>query len=44
MEKREVVREALKFKDIPYVPWHFKLTVEAKDKLLEGISHDPTFT
>jgi len=35
MEKREVVKRALNFRDIPYVPWHFKFTVEAKDKLKE---------
>ncbi len=35
MEKREIVKRVLAFKEIPYVPWHFKFTVEAKDKLLE---------
>jgi uroporphyrinogen decarboxylase len=35
MEKREVVKRALQFQDIPYVPWHFKFTVEAKDKLIK---------
>ena len=34
MEKREIVLRALNFQDIPYVPWHFKFTVEAKEKLL----------
>jgi uroporphyrinogen decarboxylase len=34
MEKREVVKRALAFKEIPYVPWHFKFTVEAKEKLI----------
>ena len=34
MDKREVIKRALAFKEIPYVPWHFKFTVEAKDKLL----------
>jgi uroporphyrinogen decarboxylase len=34
MEKREIVIRAITFKEIPYVPWHFKFTVEAKDKLL----------
>jgi len=34
MEAREIVKRALTFKEIPYVPWHFKFTVEAKDKLL----------
>lgn len=33
MEKREVVRNALLFKEIPYVPWSFKFTAEAKNKL-----------
>lgn len=37
MGKREVVISALNFKEIPYVPWHFKLTVEARDKLLEHL-------
>jgi uroporphyrinogen decarboxylase len=35
MEKREVVKRALSFKSIPYVPWHFKFTIEAKEKLLD---------
>ncbi len=34
MEKREIVKKVLTFKEIPYVPWHYKFTVEAKDKLL----------
>ena len=35
MGKREIVKRALAFKEIPYVPWHFKFTVEARDKLLD---------
>lgn len=35
MNKREVVRRALNFRDIPYVPWHFKFTAEAREKLME---------
>jgi len=35
MEKREVIRRALNFKPVPYVPWHFKFTVEAREKLVE---------
>lgn len=35
MEKREVVKRALNFEAIPYTPWHFKFTKEAKDKLLD---------
>lgn len=38
MEKREIVKRSLGFKEIPYVPWHFKFTVEAKDKLLEYLN------
>jgi len=38
MEKREVIRRALNFKPIPYVPWHFKLTVEAREKLIEYLN------
>jgi uroporphyrinogen decarboxylase len=34
VEKREIVSRTLKFQDIPYVPWHFKFTVEAKEKVL----------
>ncbi len=34
MNKREVVINALQFKDIPYVPWGFRFTVEARKKLL----------
>lgn len=33
MEKRELVKSALNFKDVPYTPWHFKFTLEAKGKL-----------
>ena len=35
MEKREIVKRALTFKELPYVPWHFKFTMEAKDKLVD---------
>ena len=35
MEKREVVKRALHFQGIPYVPWHFKFTVEAREKLIK---------
>jgi len=37
MGKREIVISALNFNEIPYVPWHFKLTMEARDKLLEHL-------
>lgn len=33
MEKRDVVKRALNFESIPYTPWHFKFTKEAKDEL-----------
>ena len=33
MEKREVVRKALNFEPVPYVPWSFRFTREAEDKL-----------
>ncbi len=32
--KRDVVKHALLFKDIPYVPWSFRFTAEAKIKLV----------
>ena len=38
MEKREIVKRALNFDKIPYTPWHFKFTKEAKDKLLEYLN------
>jgi uroporphyrinogen decarboxylase len=38
MEKREVVKRALNFREIPYIPWHFKFTVEAMDKLKEYLN------
>ncbi len=38
MEKREIVKRSLAFKEIPYVPWQFKFTVEAKDKLLDYLN------
>lgn len=34
MNKREIVTKALNFQEIPWVPWHFKFTLEAKEKLL----------
>ena len=37
MTKREVVKRALDFKEIPYVPWSFRFTKEAKDLLQEYI-------
>jgi hypothetical protein len=30
MEKREVVKRVLNFREIPSVKWHFKLTMEAR--------------
>lgn len=33
MEKREIVKRALLFQEIPYVPWSFRFTAEAKNKL-----------
>ena len=35
MTKREVVIKVLEHKRPPYVPWHFGLTVEAKQKLVD---------
>lgn len=37
MTKREVVKRALRFKKIPYVPWSFRFTREIKDVLQEYI-------
>ena len=33
MTKREVVKAAMEFKEIPYVPWSFRFTKEAKELL-----------
>lgn len=42
MQKREIVTRALNFQEIPYVPWHFKFTVEAREKLLNYLNgRDP---
>jgi len=38
MTKREIIYNTLKFKDIPYVPWHFRFTLEAREKLLEYLN------
>jgi uroporphyrinogen decarboxylase len=38
MTKREIIFNTLKFKDIPYVPWHFRFTLEAREKLLEYLN------
>ncbi len=35
MNKRDVVRAAVEFQDIPYVPWSFKFTLEPKEMLIE---------
>ena len=35
MTKREIVHSALKFQSPPYVPWSFRFTREAKDKLIK---------
>ncbi len=33
MEKRDLVKRALMFQEIPYVPWSFRFTAEARKKL-----------
>ncbi|HNR41341.1 MAG TPA: uroporphyrinogen decarboxylase family protein [Bacteroidales bacterium] len=38
MQKREIVTRALNFRDMPYVPWHFKFTVEAREKVLNYLA------
>lgn len=38
MQKRELVKRALNFQDTPYVPWHFKFTVEAREKVLNYLN------
>jgi uroporphyrinogen decarboxylase len=40
MDKREVVKKTLAFKEVPYVPWHFKFTVEAREKLLDYLKNE----
>jgi len=35
MNKREIVREAIECRPVPYVPWACGFTVEAADKLIE---------
>lgn len=40
MTKREVVQRALEFKDIPYVPWSFRFTKEAKEILEEHLGDE----
>jgi uroporphyrinogen decarboxylase len=37
MTKREVVKRALNFEDIPYVPWSFRFTKEAKEIMQDHI-------
>lgn len=34
MDKREIVKKALMFQEIPYVPWSFRFTSEARKKLV----------
>lgn len=38
MQKREIVTRALNFREIPYVPWHFKFTAEAREKVLNYLA------
>jgi uroporphyrinogen decarboxylase len=33
INKREVIKLVMDKKDVPYVPWHFSFTIEAKEKL-----------
>ena len=37
MTKRDVVKRALNFEDIPYVPWSFRFTKEARELLQDHI-------
>jgi uroporphyrinogen decarboxylase len=40
MTKREIIYNTLEFREIPYVPWHFRFTFEAKEKLLNYLKGD----
>jgi len=40
MTKREVVRRAIEWQPVPYVPWSFGFTVEAREKLVEHYGAD----
>jgi len=40
MTKREVIQRALQFEEVPYVPWSFRFTTEAKDKLKDYYKSD----
>ncbi|MFC1736579.1 uroporphyrinogen decarboxylase family protein [Candidatus Hydrogenedentota bacterium] len=40
MTKRQVVRQALNHQSVPYVPWSFHFTKEARDKLIEHYGTD----
>ena len=37
MTKREIINRAMKFEEIPYVPWSFRFTKEAKEILQDHI-------
>jgi uroporphyrinogen decarboxylase len=40
MNKRDIVKAALDFKDIPYVPWSFKFTLEPQEMLARHYGSD----
>jgi len=40
MTKRELVARALDHQSVPYVPWSFRFTTEARDKLVAHYGHD----
>ncbi len=41
MTQRDVVNQAIAWKPVPYVPWSFSFTAEAKDKLIQHYgTHD----
>jgi len=40
MNKRQVVKLAIKGREVPYVPWHCNFTVEAADKLQKHFGQD----
>ena len=40
MTKREVVRRAIAWEPVPYVPWSFGFTVEAREKLVDHYGTD----
>ncbi len=44
MQKRDIIKAALNFQDIPYVPWSFKFTLEPHEMLVQHYGTEDLIT